>query len=112
MANFPHNLETLQATDETSISIGYQHAIVCVPVTVTPFASLAPTFTYQNGDAVITPGIKTLAETPGASSSFTITQNILISVPVEFGANASVGDPSVVGKAAAVSKPKAADTEE
>jgi len=112
MANYPHNLETLQATDETSPAVGYQAATVCVPVTVTPFANVKPTITYGISEAVVTPGISVLTGTANASGHFTITQNICIAVPVEFGANASVGDPFVTGKAASANAFKGCNTSE
>ncbi|NMC55921.1 MAG: hypothetical protein GYA50_01700 [Eubacteriaceae bacterium] len=100
MANYTHNIVSAQADNEVSPAVGYQSATVCVPVTVTPYANVGSTATYGYGEAVITPGIAMLTEAPKTSASFTITQNICIAVPIQFGASASAGEPSVIGKTA------------
>lgn len=63
-----------------------------VPVTVTPFAETGATKTKCCGDPVITPGIDTCMGIKNGTCSFTISQDLCISVPVAFGAVASVGD--------------------
>ena len=65
------NAEALNES-QTCPAVGYQSASICVPVTVTPYA--------QTG------GVK------NGSCFFTITQDICVAVPVEFGAVATVGD--------------------
>ena len=77
----------LKSTKET----GLQPSTVYVPVTITPYANAGTTATYCSGS----PTVKT-AEIKGentvSGNVFTITQNFSVSVPVEFGATASVGD--------------------
>lgn len=100
MANYTHNSISAQAADEVSPTVGYQAATVCVPVTVTPYANVGSTVTYGYGEAVITPKIAMLTDAANTSTSFTITQNICVAVPIQFGASASAGEPSVIGKTA------------
>ncbi|HZK01243.1 MAG TPA: hypothetical protein VFC96_00090 [Anaerovoracaceae bacterium] len=88
------NIEQQQVL--TCPATGYQLSSVCVPVTVTPFAIPGTTETICCGSPVITPGI---GECPGlvnGNCMFTITQNLCTAVPIEFGANATTGNPSVV----------------
>jgi len=88
------NIEPMQAI--TCPATGYQSSSICVPVIVTPFAIPGITTTVCCGPPVITPGI---AECPGVvngNCSFTITQNLCTTVPIEFGANAVTGNPSVI----------------
>ena len=47
------------------------------------------------GDPLVIPGRNTCGGARSGSCSFTITQNICVEVPVEFGADADVGDPFV-----------------
>lgn len=96
------NYTSPQTADQVSPSVGYQAATVCVPVTVTPYADVGATATYAYSDPVITPGIAMINETPNTSTSFTITQNICVAVPILFGASASAGEPSVIGKTASI----------
>ena len=99
------NINSLQKTDlnainqsavQTCPAVGYQPATVCVPVTVTPFARALPTTTFCCGDPVVTAGSTTCEGTVNGSYTFTITQNVCVSVPVNFGARSSVGAPRVV----------------
>lgn len=86
------NLLQNTAEDETCPAIGYQSASVCVPVTVTPFAHVGKTFTKCCGDPVVAPGRTACGGTKGGSCYFTISQDICVEVPVDFGAAADVGD--------------------
>lgn len=93
MDNELKNLEDLRVP-QTCPAMGYQELSVCVPVTVTPFAKTGKTKTTCCGSAVvdaddICPG------TENGSCTFTITQDICVSVPVTFGAHASAGNPFV-----------------
>lgn len=81
--------------ETTCPAVSYQRARVCVPVTVTPFASAGDTTTYCCGDPTIIEGEATCPGTPLGSCVFTIIQEICMEVPVAFGANATVGDYSV-----------------
>ena len=77
---------------QTCPAVGYQSASICVPVTVTPFAQAGITTTRCCGDPVITQGREVCGGVKNGSCFFTITQNICVAVPVEFGAVATVGD--------------------
>lgn len=90
------NTVITQQEDVTCPSIAYQPATVCVPVTVTPFARVTATTTTCCGTPVVTPGATTCAGTVNGSCRFTITQNLCVAVPVEFGATATNGSPSVL----------------
>ena len=76
----------------TCPAVGYQSASICVPVTVTPFAQAGTTVTKCCGTPVVTPGLEVCGGTRNGACFFTITQDICVAVPVEFGAVASVGD--------------------
>ncbi|MEG0330702.1 MAG: hypothetical protein RR537_09230 [Longicatena sp.] len=78
--------------DHTCPAVGYQSASICVPVTVTPFANAGITSTKCCGNPVVAPGINTCGGIKNGACTFTITQNICVAVPVDFGANAIVGD--------------------
>lgn len=73
-------------------AVGYQSASICVPVTVTPFAKTGVTATKCCGAPVVTPGRASCGGMQNGSCTFTISQNICVAVPVEFGAVAAVGD--------------------
>lgn len=78
--------------DQTCPTVGYQSASICVPVTVSPFAKTGATFTKCCGAPVVTPGKITCDSERNGSCVFTISQDICVAVPVEFGATATVGD--------------------
>ena len=73
--------------------VGYQRSTVCVPVTVTPFARVGTPITSCCGDPVVTMG--DVCTRNGGVCRFTISQEICAAVPVEFGARAVAGTPSV-----------------
>ena len=77
---------------QTCPAVGYQSASVCVPVTVTPFAQAGATTTKCCGSPVVTPGRVTCEGIRSGACVFTISQDICVSVPVEFGAEATVGE--------------------
>ena len=77
---------------QTCPTVGYQSASICVPVTVTPFAQAGFTTTKCCGDPEVTPGREVCGGVKTGSCFFTITQDICVAVPVEFGAVATVGD--------------------
>lgn len=81
---------------ETCPATGYQAASVCVPVTVSPFATPGETTTFCCGPPTVTPGIVTCPGVENGSCTFTITQGICTAVPVEFGATSTVGNPFVL----------------
>lgn len=78
--------------NETCPATGYQAASICVPVTVTPFAEAGITTTKCCGDPIVTPGLAPCPGVKNGACAFTISQNICVSVPIEFGAEAVVGD--------------------
>ena len=88
------NNETVNplAENQTCPAVGYQSASICVPVTVTPFAQTGVTVTKCCGTPVVTPGRETCGGVKNGACFFTISQDICVAVPVEFGAVATVGD--------------------
>ena len=85
-------MATLNTESQTCPAVGYQSASICVPVTVTPFAQTGATVTKCCGDPVVTQGREVCGGVKNGSCFFTITQDICVAVPVEFGAVATVGD--------------------
>lgn len=85
--------------DETCPAEAFVRARVCVPVTVTPFVNPLPTTTLCCGNPIVAPiPPDTPTPCPGTrngSCRFTITQDICIRVPIEFGATTEVDDPFV-----------------
>ncbi len=80
---------------QTCEATAYQPFSVCVPVTVTPFAIPGDTTTVCCGPPTVTPGTPTCPGVENGSCTFTITQNICVAVPIEFGATPVVGNPFV-----------------
>ena len=76
----------------TCPAVGYQAATVCVPVSVEPYAKAGVTLTKCCGNATVVPGRQVCGGIKNGICSFTISQNICVAVPVEFGANATVGE--------------------
>lgn len=81
-----------QPEDQTCPAVGYQSASICVPVTVTPFARTGMTVTKCCGSPVVISGDVACGGIKNGACAFTISQEICVAVPVEFGAVASVGD--------------------
>lgn len=73
--------------------VGYQRSTVCVPVTVTPFAHVGTPVVSCCGTPVVTAG--DVCPRSGGICHFTISQDICVAVPVDFGARAVAGTPSV-----------------
>ncbi len=80
------------AEDQTCPAVGYQSASICVPVTIKPFAKTGTTFTKCCGTPVVMSGSEKCEGQVNGTCVFTISQDICVAVPVEFGAVASVGD--------------------
>ena len=78
--------------DQTCPVTGYQSASICVPVTVNPFAKTGATFTKCCGAPMVMPGKVTCEGERNGACVFTISQDICVAVPVEFGATTTVGD--------------------
>lgn len=87
-----NNLSQALSEDQTCPAVGYQSASICVPITVTPFAKTGATFTKCCGGPVVSPGRNTCGGIKNGACAFTISQDICVAVPVDFGAVASVGD--------------------
>lgn len=85
------NADTMNES-QTCPAVGYQTASICVPVTVTPFAQTGATVTKCCGSPVVIPGREVCGGIKNGSCFFTISQDICVAVPVEFGAVATVGD--------------------
>ncbi len=84
---------TCEKQDAGCPVVGYQRSTVCVPVTVTPFARVGTPITSCCGEPVVTAGA--VCPQNGGVCRFTIRQQICVAVPVEFGARAVAGTPSV-----------------
>ena len=84
---------TCQKLNRDCPVIGYQRSTVCVPVTVTPFAHVGTPITSCCGQPIVTAG--DVCPRNGGVCRFTISQQICVAVPVEFGARAVAGTPSV-----------------
>ena len=78
--------------NQTCPTVAYQLSSVCVPVSVTPFAKAGTTVTKCCTKPTVTEGIYTCNGIKNGQCVFTISQDICVEVPVEFGAVASVGD--------------------
>lgn len=86
------DVNTTMNETPTCPAVGYQSASICVPVTVTPFAQTGIATTKCCGSPVVTPGLGVCNGVRNGSCVFTISQDICVAAPVEFGAVASVGD--------------------
>ena len=82
----------INQTEQTCPTVAYQMSSVCVPVKVTPFARTGATFTKCCGNATVTPGLAICDGVKNGTCVFTVSQNICVEVPVEFGATAEVGE--------------------
>ena len=79
---------------QTCPTTGYQRAKLCVPVTITPFATPGTTVTTCCGDPSVSAG-STCEGTVGGTCAFTITQDIWVAVPLQLGAVLTVGGVAV-----------------
>lgn len=77
---------------QTCPTVAYQLSSVCVPVTVTPFATAGATITRCCKKPTVTAGEYTCNGVKNGQCVFTISQDVCIEVPIEFGATAAVGD--------------------
>ena len=85
---------------QTCPATGFQKVSVCVPVTIKPFAKAGATKTTCCGDPVVKSGDNKCNGTKNGTCTLTITQDICVKVPVEFGAISEVGDTFVECKGA------------
>lgn len=95
MSNYTQKLTISQVDDQTCPATAYQEATVCVPVNVRPFVVAGTPLTFCCGDPIVTSDVTTCNGVPNGSCTFTLTQDICVVVPVEFGARTRVGAPSV-----------------
>lgn len=85
---------------QTCPATEFQKVSVCVPVTIKPFAKAGVTETICCGNPVVKSGENKCNGSKNGTCTFTITQDICVKVPVEFGATSDVGDTFVVCKEA------------
>ena len=76
-------------------AVGYQPLTVCVPVTVTPFAQAKSSTIFCCGDPIVKQGCEKCEGTVNGHCNFTLSQRIIVAVPVDFGATTTVGSASV-----------------
>lgn len=84
--------ELILQDNATCPTVGYQAVNVNVPVTVTPFAHAGSTITRCCGTPIVKSGKATGQGTKNGTCNFTLGQNIVVAIPVAFGAEATVGD--------------------
>ncbi len=84
------------AAQEACSATVSQSATVCVPVTITPFATVGAITTQCCGAPVISPGTTACEGAVGQSCTFTVSQELCLNVPVSFGANAETGEASTL----------------
>ena len=68
-----------------------QTATVCVPVTIAPFAKVGTIVTECCGKPEVSQKHSKCKGIENGSCKFTISQKIKVEIPVEFGANTTVG---------------------
>ena len=76
-------------------AIAYQKATVCAGVECAPYATSGTPTTYCCGDPIVSTDKSGCAGTKNGKCTFTISQDICMKIPVEFGASVTVGDPYV-----------------
>lgn len=84
--------ETSTQNPQVCPGVGSQHATICLPVSICPYAVTGPAEVHCCGDIKITPYCDHCRGKVNGHCDFTITQTIKIDVPVEFGATVKVGD--------------------
>lgn len=77
--------------EETCPALGSRTATVCLPVSVCPFAKTGRIKIRCCGEAEVSPQCHCKGKIDG-TCDFTISQKILVEVPVEFGAKVNVGE--------------------
>ena len=78
-------------TEEKCDTKAHQEATICVPVTITPFAKVGTICTECCGRPMISDKHGHCKGIENGSCKFTISQKIKVEIPVEFGANTTVG---------------------
>lgn len=82
------------ACHHTCPAVAYQEVTVSVPVTVHPFANHDEITVTCCDEPTIKP-IHKCHGTEGGNCRFVINQKLCVAIPIEFGANACVGDPGI-----------------
>lgn len=72
-------------------AVAYQEVDVCVPVTITPYASVGEVRVRCCGAPTVSAGAASCPGTEGGSCAFTVSQRVCVAVPVAFGARAQTG---------------------
>lgn len=72
-------------------AVAYQEVDVCVPVTVTPYATVGDVRVRCCGAPMVSAGAASCAGTEGGTCSFTVSQRVCVAVSVAFGARAQTG---------------------
>lgn len=85
----------LASEGEACPSTAYQEVDVCLPVTITPYATVGDAAVTCCGAPTITQGGDTCTGTVGGQCTFTISQRMCVALPVTFGANTQAGEYSV-----------------
>ena len=75
---------------------GQQMIDVCLPVSVTPMATVGNVTTRCCGPAIITRGDNVCPGIPNGTCNFTIRQRMCVKVPVDFGAIVTPGEPHIL----------------
>lgn len=78
-------------TEERCDTKAYQSATICVPVTITPFAKVGEILTECCGKPEISHKYGKCKGIENGNCKFTISQKIKVEIPVEFGANTTIG---------------------
>ncbi|NLB81954.1 MAG: hypothetical protein GX800_10200 [Clostridiaceae bacterium] len=78
----------------------YQSADVSVPVSVRPKVNTGKPITFCCGEPTVTPSSCRIVcndyDCSSGTCKYTITQKVCIEVPIEFGADATVGCPCII----------------
>ena len=92
MPIMPNDIDLMDKCFDTCPAVGQQKVNVGVPVTVTPFAHTFAPMIKCCGEPVVTAGDGAGIGSKYGTCKFTISQTLAVVVPVEFGAEAYVGD--------------------
>lgn len=84
-----------QAESEACPATAYQEVDVCVPVTITPYATVGNATVTCCGAPTVTQGNGTCEGVVGGQCSFTVSQRMCVALPVTFGANTQAGEYTV-----------------
>jgi len=88
---FDEEVHNDYCTEENCETKASQVATVCVPVTITPFAKVGTICTECCGKPIISNKHGHCKGIENGNCKFTISQKIKVEIPVEFGANTTVG---------------------